>query len=466
MTQSAHPSPLPTLHADDYIIELERIILGSLLVEGAKTRGFCAQIKSERWFYNNAHQIIFAAIQELLAEGVDRPDIIIVAGKLRAAGQLDLIGGAWYLAELTSRIGSTANLPRHIAGLIEEAIRRTLHHIGHLLAQSVEKPTTDVFDEMKALTDSIDKIRKDFMPVVDATADEELDKLIPLWQERRQRVIGPWEDSSGISTGLTQLDALTGGLQNGEMIVVAAATSMGKTSLAVQFGLSAMFQNIQVGFFSMEMVARKLTIRLLSQAASVPVHVLGKGAPTDDEMQRLTSLPRELMRNAIIVDATGMNVAQLQSECKRLVDDHGVGLLILDYLQLMDSGERSGMRSEDVSKISRAVKNIAVKHNVPFVALSQLNRSVAAEQPPIPKLNHLRESGAIENDADTVLMLWRPEYYNLHEFPNGGSTAGVANLIIAKQRDGPTGAIALAWEAQYSRFADLPGDHRDYIYPS
>jgi replicative DNA helicase len=408
-------------------------------------------------FYAPAHQHIFSALRTLF-EGQNPTDMITVENELREKGLLDTIGGPNYLSFLTRSVASSASIEYHIQILKEKSLKRNLIKACNAVvkdAYDVEKDPFDLLDEaeknifdlsMTATTSTAQSI---------STLVKETIKKIEELRNKKTRI-------TGVPTMLHKLDDMTAGWQKGDLIIVAARPSMGKTAFVLTAARNAALHpdpevRVPVAVFSLEMSAHSLVQRLLTMEARVDAQKVRTGQITQEEMGQLLEAANRLYKSKIAIDDTpGIKLTELSTKCRRLKKDGGLGLVIIDYLQLMTTGRSNdASREQEIAYISRGLKALAKDLDVPVIALSQLSRQVEQRGgDKRPQLSDLRESGSIEQDADVVCFLYRPEYYKIMQI-DGMSTAGLAEIIIGKQRNGPVGSVQLHFINQYARFENL-----------
>lgn len=438
-------------------VDLEEAVLGSLMIEKDSLTQVLDILKPE-CFYKEQHKEIYQAIL-LLFNNSEPIDLLTVTNQLRKTGKLDMVGGPYYITELTSRVNSAANLEYHARIILEMSIKRDLIRISSEIQTEAFEDTTDVFQlldrteqELFEVTNSNIKRNYEGMRSLMKTAMIEL--------EARKHMK---DGLTGVPSGFSSLDRMTSGWQKSDMIIIAARPAMGKTA----FVLSAM-RNAAVDFghavaiFSLEMSAVQLVNRMISAEAELSSEKIKKGRLQDHEWQQLLSKTGKLTEAPIFIDDTpALSILELRAKCRRLKQQHDINLIIIDYLQLMQGdvgigGKAAGNREQEIAGISRALKNIAKELNVPVIALSQLSRAVETRGgEKRPMLSDLRESGSIEQDADMVCFLYRPEYYGITEDEDHMPTRGVGEVIIAKHRNGETGTAKLKFIGEYTKFTDL-----------
>lgn len=428
-------------------VEAEQSILGAILLD-ARALDQALEILTAADFYYTKHRRIFAVMQAL-HERRESIDLVTLSDALQIRQELEDVGGSSYLAECV-QVTPTAAAVRSHAKIVKETakLREWISLCHRLLTQAYERQESievileaaeqNVFRLLQGASQGgFERIRESLKAT--------LDHLMTL-SERESHL-------TGISTGFEDLDEKLAGLQNGDLVIVAGRPSMGKTSLALSLALTAAAppENRVVGFFSLEMSRAQLLVRLLSMGAKIDSHVMRTGQLAKGDWWKVAETVQQIEHHPIFIDDSGeLSIAQLRSRARRLKAEHGLGLLIIDYLQLLSGRPSADNRQQEISEISRALKALAKELNVPVVALSQLARRVEERKPPIPILADLRESGAIEQDADVVCFIYREEVYDQHS-----EKAGQADLIIAKQRNGPIGTVTLAFLKHYSRFENL-----------
>jgi len=435
-------------------IPVEKAVLGALLTD-SRSLNDCIDILHPKVFYHPKHQLIFKAVTQLFDNS--KPiDLITVAERLRSNGELELAGGPIYLTEITNNIGSTANIETHARFILEKYILRELIRISNETMSTAFDETTDVFELLDSTEKSLyevteGNIKKNFeeMHVLMGQAIKEIEEL-------KARETG----LSGVPTGFTALDRMTSGWQKSDMIIVAARPGMGKTSFVLSMARNTAVKfNRPVGIFSLEMSNIQLVNRLISAECEIPGDVLRKGELKEHEFVMMNTKIKELSQAPIFIDDTpAISIFELRAKCRRLKQKHNVELIIIDYLQLMTGGsDKKGNREQEISTISRSIKSIAKELEVPIIALSQLSRAVEQRGgDKKPQLSDLRDSGAIEQDADIVTFIYRPDYYGLtgaegEEFLD----PDLAQIILAKHRNGSTGHVNLKFIGKYAKFDNL-----------
>lgn len=443
------------LHIPPHNIEAEEALLGALLIDNEGIIKIADTLRPDN-FYKEAHQNIYSIILDLYREH-EPIDLLSLSNRLEEKGQLERIGGRSFLAGLAEKVPTAANITSYSKIIREKSSRRDLMQSSIKIAQianqeiDVDQILDNAEQELFKVTQRF--LQNNFIIIKDVLADtfERIDDLHKNAGKLR-----------GVPTGFADMDKKLAGLQKTDLIILAARPAMGKTSLALDIARNAAKQNVPVALFSLEMGKEQLVDRMLCAEAGIDLWKLRTGKLSDreddDDFPRLGHAMGVLSEVPLYIDdSAGCNVMEIRTKCRRLQAEHGLGLVIIDYLQLMEgSSAYSENRVQEISKISRGLKQLARELNVPVVALSQLSRSVEAEHPPIPKLSHLRESGAIEQDADIVMFVYREEYYN-----KDSTRKNVADIIIAKHRNGPTGSFELLFEQTKASFRNLDRDHID-----
>ena len=443
--------------------DLEEAILSAILIEKeAMTK--VLDIISPESFYKPAHQAIYRSMRRLF-ERSQPIDLLMVVEDLRKNEELETVGGAAYLAQLTGKVTSSANIEYHARIVTEKFIQRELIRTSTEIIKDAYEDSTDVLDLLDKAGNFVFEITERNMgkQVADmgTLANQLLDQLTMLRDKE--------DGLTGIPTGFTELDRLTSGLQPSDLIIVAARPAMGKTSFVLSMARNAAAEfGHGVAVFSLEMSAAQLAGRIFSQDAEVNGQKMRNGKFTEDEWSRLVNAMNHIGEAPIYIDDTpGINVFELRAKCRRLKLEKGISMVIIDYLQLMSgAGEanKGGNREQEVSAISRGLKGLAKELEVPVIALSQLSRAVETRGgDKRPQLSDLRESGSIEQDADMVMFLYRPEYYKITEDEQGNSLVGVAEVIVGKNRHGEARDIRLRFDSDFARFSDLDDPDFDLL---
>jgi len=436
-------------------LELEQAVLGALMIEKDALTVVLEILKPDS-FYHEKHQKIYQAVLDLY-DKLEPVDILTVTQRLRTKGELEFVGGAYYISELTTRVNSAANIETHARIVSEHAIKRELITISSEIQREAFEDSSDAFElldrtEQALYQVSESNIRKNFsdMRSILRTAIEEL-------QTRKNHE----NKLTGVPSGFTDLDRLTNGWQRDDLIIIAARPAMGKTAFVVSaMRNAAVTFKKPVAIFSLEMSSVQLVNRLISAEAELDSDKIKKGNLEEFEWTQLHHKIRNLETAPIFIDDTpALSIRELRTKCRRLKTKHDIQMVIIDYLQLMSgdgNGKGGGNREQEIASISRAMKQLAKELSVPVIALSQLSRAVETRGgDKRPQLADLRESGAIEQDADMVIFLYRPEYYGITEDETGMPTAGVGEIIVAKHRNGGLDTVKLRFIGKFTKFCDL-----------
>jgi replicative DNA helicase len=435
--------------------DLEEAVLGAMMLEKDALTNVI-DILQPKSFYKEANGKIFGAIQRLF-NASEPVDILTVTNDLKKSGELEIVGGAYYVTSLTNRVASAANAEFHARIISQKYIQRELIRISTETIRNAYEDTTDVFDLLDAAESSL-------YSVVETNIRKNYDKMSSLiGQAIKQIEVARTQKTgvTGVESGFTELDRITSGWQNSDLIIIAARPAMGKTAFVLSLGRNAAvdFQK-PIAVFSLEMSSLQLVSRLIASESELSAEKLRKGQLEDHEFEQLNSKIGKLAEAPIFIDDTpALSIFELRAKARRLHQQHGIRMIVVDYLQLMTAGgDNRGNREQEISSISRSLKSIAKELNIPVIALSQLSRAVETRGgDKKPQLSDLRESGAIEQDADMVLFIHRPEYYGLEADEAGNSTQGKAEIIIAKHRNGKVGSVNLKFIDRLAKFTDLEG---------
>ncbi|MDX1936773.1 MAG: replicative DNA helicase [Flavihumibacter sp.] len=440
--------------------DLEEAVLGAIMLE--KTAfDTVIEILKPQCFYVDAHQRIFNCMQSLQQK--NQPiDILTVVEELKSHNELDMVGGPYAVTRLTNAVVSAANIEAHARIILQKFIQRELIRIsGEIISDSYED-STDVFDlldeaESKLFEITNNHLRKNFDKI-----DDVLVKTVARIEDLRHKN----EDISGVPSGFPSLDRVTYGWQNTDLIILAARPAVGKTAFALNLARNAALnpgKPTPVAVFSLEMGAGQLVQRILSAESEIWLEKISRGKLEEHEMKQLYAKGIQKLSEApiFIDDTAALNIFELRAKCRRLKNKHDIGLIIIDYLQLMSgSGDRNSNREQEISSISRNLKGLAKELQVPIIALSQLSRAVETrkESNKMPQLSDLRESGAIEQDADMVMFIYRPEYYDINQNEMGEAVKGETHIRIAKHRNGSLETIKLRALLHIQKFVEMDGD--------
>ena len=432
--------------------EVEEAVLGALMLERDAYITVAAILKAES-FYNEVHQKIYKVIQHLVAN--EKPvDLLMVTQELKNRQELDEVGGPIYITQLTSRVASAAHIEFHARIIAQKFIQRELIRISSEIQ-------VKSYDDSMELDDLIDYAEASLFKVTEGNISKESQPIKPLLREAIERIeenAKKPDGLSGIASGFSKLDKITSGWQNTDLMIIAARPAMGKTAFVLSMARNmAVLKNVPVAVFSLEMSSIQLVNRLIAAETELGSEKIKSGKLEDWEWELFNRRIKNLENAPLFIDDTpALSVFEFRAKCRRLKMQYDIGIVIVDYLQLMTAGsDVKGNREQEVSTISRNLKAIAKEINVPIIALSQLNRSVESRDGKRPQLSDLRESGAIEQDADMVMFIHRPEYYGITQDGDGNSLIGVAEIIIAKHRNGSVGDIQLAFKAALAKFSDI-----------
>mgnify|MGYP000200238370 FL=1 len=435
-------------------LELEKAVLGALMIDNESLSDAIDSLQAE-YFYAPKHQKIFEAIVNLF-NNTQPVDILTVSEELKRMEMFKEIGGLAYISELTNNVSSSSNTEFHARIIAEKFIKRSLINISR-------KISNDAFDDSVDIFDLLNDAEANLFTVTEGTLRKSYDKMSSLIKgalENIETLRNKEDGLSGVPSGFTNVDRVTSGWQKSDLVIVAARPGMGKTAFALTMARNvAVDHNTPIGFFSLEMSSEQLVNRLIASEAELGASKLRKGDLADHEMVQLHEKIKHLSEAPIFIDDTpGLSIFELRAKARRLVKNHGVGIIMIDYLQLMTAGGTGGNREQEISTISRSLKGIAKELKIPVIALSQVNRGVESRTgvgSKRPMLSDLRESGAIEQDADIVTFIYRPEYYKIYEWDNGDDSRGQGELIIAKHRNGSLNNVRLKFTGEFAKFSDL-----------
>ncbi len=438
--------------------DLEEAVLGALMLEKNALSEVIDILKPES-FYVEAHQKIFEAIFNLFQKN-SPIDLLTVIAELRLQGTLELVGGAYYITSLTDRVVSAANIEYHARIISQKYIQRELIKVSSEIINNAYEDTTDIFDLLDHAEKSLFDIAQNNLRRDTRKVDDIMREAVLTLESLKDRA----DSLTGVPSGFTDLDRMTSGWQNSDLIIIAARPAMGKTAFVLSCARNAaVLHNKPVAVFSLEMSSVQLVNRLISGETEIEQEKLRRGTLADHEWTQLHSRIGRLTSAPLLIDDTpALNIFEFRAKCRRLKAQYDIQMVIVDYLQLMQGkGEgKGGNREQEIGSISRSLKSVAKELNIPVIALSQLSRAVESRPGTSkrPMLSDLRESGSIEQDADMVLFLYRPEYYGLDQDEAGQSTAGVGEVIIAKHRNGETGTVQLRFVGKYVKFTDMETD--------
>ena len=436
-------------------LDLEEAVLGAMLIDKKGVDEVIDLLQPEA-FYKTAHQYIFESIFNLF-QNSQPIDLLTVSADLRKKGKLDVAGGDFYLIQLTQKIASSAHIEFHARIILQKYIQRSLIRISNEIIESSYKESIDVFDLLDEAESKLYDITQGNIKKSSDTAQN----LVMLAKKKIEEIANQ-EGLSGVSTGFQKLDDLTSGWQPSDLIIIAARPGMGKTALTLSMARNiAVTKQIPVAFFSLEMSSVQLITRLISAETGLSSEKLRTGKLADHEWKQLNVKVGDLEKAPLFIDDTpALSIFDLRAKARRLASQHGIKLIVVDYLQLMTAGSsnKAGNREQEISTISRNLKSLAKELDIPVIALSQLSRAVETRGgTKRPQLSDLRESGAIEQDADIVSFIYRPEYYGIEEWDDEDHTpsAGQAEFIVAKHRNGGLDNIRMKFVGNLGKFEDL-----------
>lgn len=433
-------------------IEAEQSVIGAMLIDKTSIAEAMEVLKPED-FYKDSHKIIFESIISLYQKDI-AIDIITLSENLKSRDKLDTVGGITYISELSGSVISTANIQSYIKIVKEKS---TLRNLIKASTKIIEESYSNQNDVLKV----IDLAEKQIFNIAENNIGSDFEPISDILERgfvQIENLFNNKGETTGIPSGFRELDSKTSGFQKGDMVLIAARPSMGKTTFALNIAeYAALREGKNVAIFSLEMSKEQLAYKLLCSEAHVDMLKLRTGDLEDKDWENIARVSGPLGSAKLFIDdSAGISIMEMRSKCRRLKIESGIDLIIIDYLQLMAGSGSSESRQQEVSEISRSIKALAKEMECPIVALSQLSRAPEARTDHRPMLSDLRESGSIEQDADLVLFLYRDEYYNKET-----EDRNIAECIISKQRNGPTGTIKLAWLGQFSKFGNLDIIHQE-----
>ncbi|MFM2208121.1 MAG: replicative helicase [Bacteroidota bacterium] len=435
-------------------LDLEEAVLGALMLEKDALTSVIDILRPEA-FYKDAHQMIFRSIRRLFEQS-QPVDILTVTNDLRKAGELEIVGGPYYITQLTNRVASAANIEFHSRIILQKHIQRELIRISSETIRDAYEESSDVFS-------LLDRAEKNLFDIAQGNIRRNFQDMRDMVSTVTKQVEAARLHGSGVTgveSGFTALDRVTSGWQKSDLVILAARPGMGKTAFVLSLARNATIDfSKPIALFSLEMSSDQLVKRMVASETGISSEKLRKGTLDDVEWQKLVSQTGKLSQAPLYIDDTpALSVFEFRSRCRRLKAMHDIQMVIVDYLQLMraDLDNRSGNREQEISTISRSLKAVAKELNVPIIALSQLSRQVETRGgTKRPQLSDLRESGAIEQDADMVLFIYRPEYYGMEYDEDNNPTRGVAEVIIAKHRNGALDTVKLKFIDHLAKFTNL-----------
>ncbi|MEI7811650.1 MAG: replicative DNA helicase [Ignavibacteria bacterium] len=431
--------------------EVEMAVLGAMMIEKESVPKAIELLTSDS-FYVKAHKLIFEAAR-VLFEADEPVDSVTLYEELRKKGHLEQAGGAAYLSRLSQDISSAANIEYHAKIVLEKHILRSLITSSMDIARSAYEATEDAFDLLDQAERKIFEITEEHMK----KSYSQMDKAVKEAMEYIELIHSKKAQNFAVPTGFYALDDMLGGFQKSDLIIIAARPSMGKTAFALSLARNAAIDHkVPVAIFSLEMATIQIVIRMLCAEGRLNAHLVRTGKLPHEEGPKLSRNIHKLSESPIFIDdSPTQTILELRAKARRLKAEKKIGMIIIDYLQLMSASSKMESREREISHISRSLKALAKELKIPVIALAQLNRAVEARTDKRPMLSDLRESGSIEQDADVVMFIHRPEYYGIKNDSDGNSLDGVAEIIVGKQRNGPTGDVRLKFFRDYARFDNL-----------
>lgn len=433
-------------------LEAEQSVIGAMIIDKSAIAKALEKLNEED-FYRDGHKVIFKAIREMFSKDM-AVDLVTLLEYLKSTDKLEKAGGVTYISEVSSSVITTANLEAYIS-IVEDksTLRKLIRSATSIIEESYNKQ--DRVDEV------LDLAQKKIFDLAEKQGSNDYEPLSNVLERgflEIERLFNNKGSITGVGSGIRDLDAKTSGFQKGDMVLIAARPSMGKTTFSLNIAENAALrEGKSVVIFSLEMSKEQLAYKLLCSEANVDMLKLRTGNLDDDDWERIARATGPLSKAKIYIDDTaGLSVMEMRSKCRKIKMEHGIDMILIDYLQLMSGSSGSESRQQEVSEISRSIKALAKEMECPVIALSQLSRAPEQRADHRPMLSDLRESGSIEQDADVVMFLYRDEYYNKET-----EEKNIGECIIAKQRNGPVGTVKMAWIGAHSKFADLDLVHTE-----
>ncbi|VYU66026.1 replicative DNA helicase [Clostridium tertium] len=436
----------PIMRSLPQSLEAEQSVIGAMIIDKSAISKALEKLNEED-FYRDGHKAIFKAIREMFSKDM-AVDLVTLLEYLKSTDNLDKAGGVTYISEVSSSVITTANLEAYIK-IVED--KSTLRKLIKSATQIIEES----YNKQDRVEDVIDIAQKKIFDLAEKQGSNEYESLANVLERgflEIERLFNNKGSITGVGSGIRDLDAKTSGFQKGDMVLIAARPSMGKTTFSLNIAENAALrEGKSVVIFSLEMSKEQLAYKLLCSEANVDMLKLRTGNLDDDDWERIARATGPLSKAKIYIDDTaGLSVMEMRSKCRKIKMEHGIDMILIDYLQLMSGSSGSESRQQEVSEISRSIKALAKEMECPVIALSQLSRAPEQRADHRPMLSDLRESGSIEQDADVVMFLYRDEYYNKET-----EEKNIGECIIAKQRNGPVGTVKMAWIGAHSKFANL-----------
>ncbi|MGG7059231.1 replicative DNA helicase [Clostridium nigeriense] len=436
----------PIMRSLPQSLEAEQSVIGAMIIDKSAIAKALEKLNDED-FYRDGHKVIFKAIREMFSKDM-AVDLVTLLEYLKSTDMLEKAGGVTYISEVSSSVITTANLEAYIK-IVEEksTLRKLIKSATNIIEESYNKQ-----DKVEEVLDLAQKKIFDLAEKQGSNDYEPLANVLERGFLEIERLFNNKGSITGVGSGIRDLDAKTSGFQKGDMVLIAARPSMGKTTFSLNIAEhAALREGKSVVIFSLEMSKEQLAYKLLCSEANVDMLKLRTGNLDDDDWERIARATGPLSKARIYIDDTaGLSVMEMRSKCRKIKMEHGIDMILIDYLQLMSGSSGSESRQQEVSEISRSIKALAKEMECPVIALSQLSRAPEQRADHRPMLSDLRESGSIEQDADVVMFLYRDEYYNKET-----EDKNIGECIIAKQRNGPVGTVKMAWIGAHSKFANL-----------
>ena len=455
------PLEIPVGKIPPHSTDAEVAVLGAMLIDKDAVSKVLEVLDPE-CFYHDNHERIFRAMLEMFERGVTI-DLVTLSTELQRNGLLERIGGMYALTEISVRTVSAANVEHHARIVLERYLKRKLISVSTEII-------ADCFDETTDALDEVDRAEQRIFDVAERRTRRSYSDMKKLTKDAIERILaltdGSHDGVTGVATGFTKLDELLSGLQPSDLVILAARPSMGKTAFALSIAREATRNGKAVGMFSLEMAAHQLVLRLISGDSQINLQKLRSGRLTPKEVQEIVKRVDNLMSAKLYIDdSAALTPVEFRAKCRRMKVEHKVDLIIVDYLQLMHA-PKAESREREISTISHTLKAVAKELDIPILALSQLNRGLEQRADKRPMLSDLRESGSIEQDADVVMFVHRPEYYKQTEFEDKSSTENIAEIIVGKQRNGPTGDVRLFYNKDNATFQNLSYNYAQFDEPA
>ena len=436
----------PIMRSLPQSLEAEQSVIGSMIIDKSAIAKSLEKLNDED-FYRDGHKVIFKAIREMFSQDM-AVDLVTLLEYLKSTDNLDKAGGVTYISEISTSVFTSANLEAYIKIVEDKSLLRKLIKSSTAIIE-------ESYNKQDKVDDVLDLAQKKIFDLAEKQGSNDYEPLSTVLERgfiEIERLFNNKGSKTGVGSGIRDLDAKTSGFQKGDMVLIAARPSMGKTTFSLNIAENAALrEGKSVVIFSLEMPKEQLAYKLLCSEANVDMLKLRTGNLDDDDWERIARATGPLSKAKIYIDDTaGLSVMEMRSKCRKIKMEHGIDMILIDYLQLMSGSAGSESRQQEVSEISRSIKALAKEMECPIIALSQLSRAPEQRADHRPMLSDLRESGSIEQDADVVMFLYRDEYYNKET-----EEKNIGECIIAKQRNGPVGTVKMAWIGSQSKFANL-----------